>query len=364
MATVINKTDITPCLLLQTELVKTFGKLASDSMKPNVGFYDALLSPANRNGLTIEEEINNGLAKPTATSKRKVQVRYVKPSCGDDETTEEAVGECVTPDRSTATVGFANLEVNDFVSFGFQLSDSEFDEMCASRTTIYTENLMTEYNKAIKRLDKKLLTKALANIGKYPDGTSSLSSPITVPFIKADSTPNVGAFAQINSMYRQLGYPTEPFLVGDADLLNLEYMQKYLGQASSGINLGAFGFNNFHFDSQVNAQLGSGTDKMLLTFAPGAYQFLSFLDTKRREVEKPISVRINGTEVTRFEKENKVMEFADGAWDFYYTYDCGTHNFNWKKNFDLFALPSDAVCNFPSLLFKVSCGDLTCNTFG
>ena len=37
-------------------------------------------------------------------------------------------------------------------------------------------------------------------------------------------------------------------------------------------------------------------------------------------------------------------------------HDCGKHNFNRQKRFDLFNLPSDAVCNYPALLFGVDCG--------
>lgn len=364
MATVINKTGITPCLLLQNEINKNFGALASDAMKPNVGLYNALISDANRVGVSINEDVNNGQARPTNTSKRIVQLRYVKPTC-TDESVDAEVGECVTPDRGLASTGYANVEVNDFVSFGFELNDAEFDEMCASRTTVYTENLMSEYYKALKRLDKKLLAKVLPTFGNYPNGDSSLTETIDVPFINANGTPNIGAFAKIQAFYRQLGYPANPIFVGDSDLLSLEYMQKYLGQGANGINLANFTFNNFFFDAQVNAEIGDApTDKRLITFAPGTYQFVNFLDTKRREVEKPMLLTINGEEVTRFEKENKVMSLEDGDWDFYYTYDCGKHNFNWQKRFDLFSLPSDAVCNYPSLLFGVDCGDLTCTTFG
>ena len=53
-------------------------------------------------------------------------------------------------------------------------------------------------------------------------------------------------------------------------------------------------------------------------------------------------------------KENKVMSLEDGDWDFYYTYDCGKAQFQLgKRGFDPFNLPSDAVCNYPSLLFLV-----------
>ena len=83
-------------------------------MKPNVGLYNALISDANRVGVSINDDVNNGQARPTNTSKR-ITITLCKPTC-TDESVDAEVGECVTPDRGLASTGYANVEVNDFLS--------------------------------------------------------------------------------------------------------------------------------------------------------------------------------------------------------------------------------------------------------
>ena len=56
------------------------------------------------------------------------------------------------------------------------------------------------------------------------------------------------------------------------------------------------------FDAPVNAEIGDAIDRQAFDYVCSGAQFVNFLDTKRREVEKPMLLTINGEEVTRFEK--------------------------------------------------------------
>ena len=362
MGTTINQTDLSPCLLMQERSIKYFGQLAADSNKPFTGLLDALKSPINKIAMQLTDDVNNGQVAPTGTNKRQVQIRYIKPTCADEVDVE--VSECNDPIRNANALGFAKFEIDDFVSFGFSLTDDQFNEMCAGRDEIYMENFQTKYYNALKRLDKKLLNLILGYMGNYPNGTSSATAPIEIPLIKGDKTPNIGAFAEILKLYRIMGYSASPIWVGDNDLEILNIMKQFLSVGNDGIDMSKLMMDRFFYDGQVNATLGGGTEKIVATFAPGTFQLVEYLDSDRKTIADYKDVYINNIRTVRYKEQKVTMALPDGNWEFYYKYDCGQHIYNLQKRFGLFAMPEDAVCvnKYPALLFKVGCGEVDCTT--
>lgn len=352
----VTGTDLTPCLLLQEKAVKYFGKLASDSQKPFVGVLDALESPINKVGTQITMDMNNGQIPPETGGKRKVQVRYIKPTC--KEATDVEASECSIPASDDNEWGFDDVTIDDFVSFSLQLSETDFANFCEDRDTIYMENLMTRHNDAIKRWDKKLINAIHPLMGTYSTGTSSITSPITVPFLAPGNIPNLGAFNKVLEAFQNMGFSSTPIWVGDKKLLPLKQiqMQGALGLNNQGIDLSKLNLTNFYYDNQLDANIAGGNDNVL-TWIPGTIQLVEYLDHKRKTLTEPMSLTINGTQVTRYKKQLDVINIEGRDWDMFYEYDCGLHKFHFQKRFGLFHLPVDSVCEnkFPALAWLADC---------
>ena len=348
-------TDLTPCLLSQTNIAKHFGSLAADSQKPFVGTLNALESPLNKVGMQLTEELNNGQIMPKTGGKRKVQVRYIKPQC--TEGTDVEFSECNIPNSDAQEWGFEDVVIDDYISFSIELTEEDYDNFCEDRNTIYMENLMTRHNDAIKRLDKKLIQAVAPLMGNYPiSGTSSITSPLTVPFLSPGNTPNLGAFNKVLEAFQLMGYAQRPIWVGDRKLLPLNQIKDSLGLNSQGIDLSKLNLSNFFYDAQLDATINNG-DNNVLTWIPGTIQLVEFFDNRRKSVVKPLSLTVNGVNVTRYEKQTDIINIDGRFWDFFYEYDCGVHKFGFQKRFGLYHLPFDAVCDnkFPALGWLADC---------
>lgn len=359
MSIQINQTDLSPCLLMQTQANKYFGKLQADSNKPFTGMLDSLKSSVNNVAMQITDDINDGHTEPTLTSKRKVHIRYIKPTCADE--VDVLVDECNIPSQLQNAWGTASLTVGEYVQFGFELNEEQFTEMCEDRTTIYMENFKQKYYNALKRMDKRLLEIALGFMGNYPNGVNSGTNPEPMNFISPDKTPNIGALAEMKKLYRIMGYNAEPIMVGDNDLEILNMMKGYLTVSQNGIDMGKLNLDRFFYDGQANATLIGG-EPALLTYMPGTFQLVEYIESDRKNLSMPMTMNVNNQQVSRFQKQIATQVLEDGKWTFHYIYDCGLHKFSWSKKYDLFALPQDAVCEnkYPALLFKVGCGGLDC----
>lgn len=346
-------TDLSPCLLMQENAVKYFGKLAADSQKPFVGTLDALESPLNKVGMQLTEDVNNGRIAPKG-GKRKVQVRYIKPACTTSPDVEAS--ECNIPANNSQEWGFEDLTIDDFVSFGIQLTEQEFDEFCEDRDTIYMENLKTRHNEALKKYDTKLIKAIAPLMGNYSTGASSITSTITVPFLSPGNTPNIGAFNKVLEAFMKMGFSQRPIWVGDKKLLPLAQIKDSLGLNDQGIDLSKLNLSNFFYDGQLDSTINT-LENHVLTWIPGTIQLVEYWDHKRKTLSEPMSLNVNGINVTRYKKQLDIVNIDGRDWDFYYEYDCEVHKFHFQKRFGLFHLPFDSVCDnkFPALQWYADC---------
>ena len=361
-------TDIKPCQLLQKGAIEYFGSLASESNKPFTGTTDALLSPVNKKGLSLTQTINDGGLKPVTGGVRKVQLKYLKPTCDGDCPVTPAT-ECNIPAGSANDLGFADFTVDDFCGFNFQLTDAEFYKMCENRDSFILEQLNTRVNQAKRNIEKKVITKINALMGTYADGTSSITAPKDIPFLNPDKTPNIGAFLAIQEAYMNKGYGDAPIWVSQS-LNILKLMKPFLGTANSGIDLGGVDVSRHFYsnllDSTINAPLS--TDQNVLTWIPGTFQFVEYFENDRKTKYEPTTVTINGKTITTAKEQLSTMMLGGWKWDVFFKYDCGVHTWFFQKYFDVFQLPADAVCDntYPALKFlntcesPIVCGSIEC----
>jgi len=360
MGTVLNGTDIKPCHLLQQRAVEAFGTLASESNKPYTGATDALTSPQNRKGIQMSEVINDGGLQPgLAGSPRKVQITYIKPTC-DGDCPVAIPTECSVPVGTQNAIGYADITVTDNCGWNLQITDADFYKLCEDRDSFIMEQLATKVNQADRNIEKKIITKLNALMGTYTNGVSSVTSPIALPFINADKTPNIGVIATVIEAYMNKGYSDKPIFVSQAlNILNL--MKPSLGLANSGINLGSLDLSNHFYSNIINSAINAplSTDDNILTWIPGAFQLLEYSDFKRKSLSIPLQLVINGKTISTAQKQLSTMLLNGKLWDVIYTYDCGVHTWQGYRIFDVFSLPADAVCDntYPALKFLNECKD-------
>lgn len=357
MSTIINQTDITPCLLLQESLNRYFPTIQRNA--PNAGTLQALLSDANRVGTSVAVDVNSNRLAPVTEGKRVVQVRYIEPECEAEDLAE--ITECSLGSADGNGYKFADVIIDDLVNFGFDLTDDQFKELCENRNTIYLDNLVTKANAALARLSGKLAAKIQLAMGEY-NGDSTVTTPINMNFLNPNGTPNIGAFNRLRRHFAEMGYTTQPILVGDTSMFELSLIQPFLGtNTMAGLNLAALDMSRIFFDGQLNTSIANGVDN-LLAFTPGTFQYIPFVENSKRSVSEPMTEIVNGVTTLSVKKELSTLRYGGIDWDTFFLYDCGTYKFRFQAKFGLFSLPSDSVCKYPALGYEVGCGDLECES--
>lgn len=362
MATNTSSTPKHPCISLQEDLLKYFGK-SNTPAAANVptGTTDALRSAQNTSGFTqIPTASSEGKARPTGASNRKIQLRYVATDCDEDGMDE--IGECNLGDSASPLYKTSDFTVGLRHSWGFDLSETDFRDICESKEQGYADFFMAKYAHAKAGLNKKLIAPIAALMGNYPlTGVDSKLTPIEVPVVDANGVFNPTGLALVQATYLQMERSETPIIVGAGKLDFAAAARAYSALNNSGIDASKLALNYFR-DAAVNASYGDGTDN-ILTWMPGAIQFLEWFDNVG-DFDKSIMHTVNGREVVK--ESTTTIITPDGIkWDMYYSYDCRTHKYRFQKWFDVASIPSDAfgACqdyNY-ALRFKLACGTIDCN---
>ncbi len=363
MATNTGSTPKHPCISLQEDLAKYFGDKNYPAMA-NVptGTTDALRSKQNTSGFTqIPTESSEGKARPTGDSNRKVQLRYVATDCDEDGMDE--VAECNLGESSSPLYKTADITVTRRHSWGFDLSETDFRDICESQEKGYADFFMAKYAHSGKAgLNKKLIAPLSGLMGNYPlSGDNSFASPIDIPVVDTNGTFNPTGLALIQSIYQQMERSDSPILVGAGKMDFATYAKLYSATNDKGIDATKLALNYFR-DAQVNVSLNDGDDH-LFTWAPGAIQMVEWFDNVG-SFDKTEWMDVNGKKVVK--KATTTIMTPDGImWDMYYEYDCREHKYRFQKWFDVAAIPSDAfgACqdyNY-ALHFNLVCGTIDCD---
>lgn len=351
-------TNISPCNLSQLAAANIYGSVYAQANMPKAGTFEALTSPVNAAGFeAVQADINSRNLAPDGVTKRVVQVRSINPDCEDTFT---EVGECdITSDA--VAFNYENVEVTEVDGFSFKFTETQFAEICAGRLELLEEAIQAKYKGFVRRMDIKLIDKISPLMGTI-DGVDTAVNPIILPFINGSGTPNAGAFAQAVATFMELGYSDLPILVGGSSFAQLKAIQNLLATNTAiGVNLNALDFSRLYYDNAIDTTINNGLQNVL-SWIPGTFQLVSYYDNLNRRLREPMTLEINGQTVTGVKKELGVVNINGVDFDFYYEYDCGTHNFAYQKRFDVFAAPTGAFCDekYPAIGWANVCGDLSC----
>ena len=351
-------TNISPCNLSQLAAANLYGNVLSQANKPMAGTFEALTSPINAAGFeAVQADINTRNLAPNGETLRVVQVRSINPDCEDTFT---PVSECDITSDATA-FNYENVIVDEVDGFSFKFTETQFAEICAGRTELLEEAIQAKYKGFLRRMDIALVSKVAPLMGTI-NGVDTVTNPFVLPFINASGTPNAGAFASAIATYMELGYTDLPLMVGGNSFAQLKAIQSLLATNTNiGINLNALDLSRIYYDNALDAEIANGLQNVL-SWIPGTFQLVSYYDNLNRSLREPMTLEINRQVVSGVKKELGIVNINGIDFDFYYEYDCGTHNFAYQKRFDIFAAPAGAFCDekFPAIGFANVCGDLTC----
>jgi hypothetical protein len=356
MATTINTTPSHPCIKLQEALARFYARNPASTLF-STGTLDALISPTNRAGTMFLTE--GDAARPTATSNRKIQARYVAKTCED---TNLDWSECTYGEPGRGLWKTADITVDRNVGWGFDLSESEYRDMCEDLNDGYIAQFNAMYADAKVRLNNLAIIDVVAAMGTYPNGVNSLTNPVTVPVSTPAGAFNPAGFGLIQTAYNQMNIMQAPIIVGAGKLDYARNAGAYSGLTNLGLD-GSTAVAPYFRDPYVNTSFFNDGDDHALTWAPGsiiAAEWFEFTGI----YEKTTEMIINGQRAV--EKSMTTIVTPDGLkWDMLYIYDCGVHKYRFRKWLGVAPLPSDSFGTCQSynyaLHYLLGCADLTCN---
>lgn len=357
MAITTGTTASHPCLKLQEALSSYYAVNPAATMF-STGTLEALNSNENRSG-TMQLVQGDG-ARPTTTSNRKVQARYVPKTCEESGVT---FSECSYGSPQAPLWKTADITTNRQATFGFDLTESEYRDMCETLGDGYIAFFNAKYADAKARLNALAIVDVVGAMGTYPiNGNNSVVTPITVPVSTPAGAFNPAGYGLIQTAYNQMNIMQAPIVVGAGKLDYAKNAAFYSGLTNLGLD-GSKGTVPYFRDPYINSGFFNDGDDHALTWVPGSI-ILAEWHEYTGIYEKTEYFNINGQ--TAVEKSLTTIVMPDGMkWDMLYVYDCGVHKYRFSKWIGVAPLPSDAfgTCqeyNY-ALHFLLGCADLTCN---
>ena len=361
MATNKNATAQFPCQIAQASIAEAFMSHPG-ALPSSIGSYEALTSGTNRTGFIQTQSLSEN-AKPTNSSNRIVQVRYVAKDCDP----EFDFDTCDLGDAPAPTYKNANLTANLDYAWGFDLSESDYRDTCdGGAFGQYGAMILAKYESAKKQFNAKIAAAIAALPGNYPtDGTDSLTSPLTIPIVTANGVYNPAGLGLIKSVFGAGNMLVDPILVGGTGITDMAVnsLRYAIGNTTTGIGQTGGFIPNYFRDDSLNAQFADG-ESHLIAFYPGWIQLLEWYENIGNYSIVTEQIR-NGRREAETQKDTIVT--PDGIrWDFFYKYDCGVHKYRFRKYFGVSNIPDDSfgsTCqDFNGIIhFIAGCGDLDCN---
>lgn len=359
MSAVINRTNLSLCLLAQEQLVEYYGGLATPTYKK--GVMEALQSPLNALAGSKFTQLASGDIRP-GQGARKVRMEYLAPNCTEYDGTSGTVVNPCSISGSAQTRKFADYEVGLIsTAITTELTVDSLKSMCLGKELVLGEWLAQTAPKIDEDLNAQLAAKVYSLMSTYSNGDSSITDPETINLINSAGVPNLIALTKLNAIYKKRGY-TSPMIVGGAHvegILSAMGANMY-GQNANGVNYASYTANMFS-DFQMDAVIDN-SETNLLTWAPGAIQMIEWYNTEGLGQIKKGNVQIGGLPST-YEQEAAKVRINGKFYDFYMTYSCNKWVIALQKIVDVADLPIDVVCEnkYPALAFISGCGDGACS---
>lgn len=331
----------------------------------NLGFIESLYSPQNRTGFTLVTQ--NGKGYPDGTNSCKVQVKYLKPDCGEVGNDTKL---CPAPQASTLDVfGTAQFEFDpdtDILSLPYSVSEEQFNCSCDPMDTVMPAALNQKLRRIFAVAEQRLLDQAWDCLGPYCNGLpSNVAQNIQTAniFSSNGNTAQPGGWWFVLDQQSKMKYTGNPIVVGGSAI------QKYLWYAAhAGLGAGAVGANpaaalgiDLYYSSEFDAwavSKGLPAGDYAIVYMPGTMQHVSYVDNVGDHVwATPTSAR------TTLEFSNNGRNYMVD-YETYHEEKCREWQILPKLTSGLFCLPDDNACaNYEGtgrFLISLGCGDVGC----
>lgn len=330
-----------------------------DNSALNLGMHKLLKSASNKDGFNAKTK--SGAGMPLTGQNAKIEIKYVKPVCGDtddittlcDETTT-----AVTNPFGNATHQFPTTSVS---SKAYKVPESIYKQVCDTKEAIDAAIIDQHFKNILTKAENKLIQSAFDCMGIYCSGDDSTdpAQMLTVNLFSED-----GKFAQPAAMETVAAQLRNAKANGKASIIGGSRLKSFLSaMANAGLGANALGaaptilqdYNFYYsseFDSAMATAAGTAGDYMLV-IAPGTVQILDYLDNVG-PFHKIADSYIHTTLSRTFDGIEFQADF-DGA----YNAKCKEWEFLLRTMEDTWCLPTNDYCEGTApgrWAFKIGCG--------
>lgn len=296
------------------------------------GFTDFVVSPTNTNGM-LQKKVSGGRGKL-----RSVELLYTPPILEAEIGTTPAKL-CTSSNEAGMLSETYEIATDEGVAYNEKFDLLHMAEMCQDNPFWFAKRVQAIMDGLVKKIGTINATQLATLTGKFASGDSGLSLSDTLKTVRTRKTSStdvdMDAFEEISFSAVNNNYPGTPFIFGFGEIYR--YTKKVSAGccAAEGVDYGQYAANNSYVmvpDKKVWTALGANDEFLML--APGAVQFLSWLEF---EGEKGINVIDDEAY-----KQTVITDPKTGIrFDFQLKNDCGTIHINLKLAHKLVGLPAD-----------------------
>lgn len=231
-------------------------------------FTEAVIAASQRNTTIQQSDYRND------NGRRKLTVKYFPPICELEFDCSTTICDSGTSIKPTSQ-DFAIKQCSRSPVFSISVRDvRDLDGL--DPNSMFMELFSNALAAARKTLNMQLLAYFIANIGRFPDGsTSKVVSLFDVEKKTIDPFGNVviaTTFSDANL--------SEPVVVGGSHVQFVRSLLPISGTNNDGINTGGLPYANYYYDQAVNEAFGGG--EHLIAFDPQVLKFVSYSENTGR----------------------------------------------------------------------------------
>ncbi|KAB1228449.1 hypothetical protein [Chryseobacterium viscerum] len=299
----------------------------------------AILLAARQNNRITAEDTGRESGK-----KRKLTLNYLPPICTSTGTCADNLCSVDAVETEPLQKDFlvSKCTASNVIKIGLD-NNRNLDQV--TLTEWHLGVFANEMQAARNKLALDVLTVLAANVGKFPDGTTTVKKAIL-------ADPKTGAFsplgkALIEKVFLDTQMTNQPMVIGGDSVFIAQQMQSAGGVNQDGINRGnsaGTSLNRYFYDSLVNQVFASGEN--LIAFDPSMFKFVTWnrnagrFATDDRNFDPQTAFQNKDT----FYKGSIVDPITGLLWDLNAKFDdcTDTWKYQFKLEWDMFFMPADS----------------------
>lgn len=298
----------------------------------------AILLAARQNTRITAEDTGKEAGK-----KRKLTLNYLPPTCS-------STGSCADDLCSAEGIKVEPEQKDFFVS---KCTASNVIKIALNDNRNLDNVTLTEWHLGVfanemqatrNKLALDVLTVLAANVGKFPDGTTTVKKAIL-------ANPETGAFsplgkALIEKVFLDIQMTNRPMVIGGDSVFIAQQMQSAGGINQNGINTGnsaGTALTNYFYDGLINQVFATGEN--LVAFDPSMFKFVTWNRNMGRFAtdDSNFDPQKAFTNKDTFYKGSIVDPVTGLLWDLNAKYDDCEEAwlYQFKLEWDMFFMPAD-----------------------